>query len=1128
MIQRFTLLVLLLVQLTGIEAQSVFSKGFWYQLRVTASGVYRITAADLRAMGISTNSVDPRTIRLFGHQDGMLDELPAAPVRTDPPELAIVVTGESDGRFDDNDEVYFYAPGPHVWRYQSQSGLYGHVQHLYDEVSNLYFTYGGVNGRRMDALDPGTALKADSVSSSAAAMLFHESDQFNLSISGKEWLGERFGGQTESYTFTHDLEEIRSGSSVLMKLRLAGRNPGGSGYFTLNVSGSQRLIPISALNINDISYVDEEWQDRFPANRNWQFTLSYTRPNFNSFGYLGWYELHYERNLTFNGKQFEAALLQRSPGRIREWRFQGNALQLWDVSNPYQTKIQTLDAAAGYSFFREVQGNTPRRLVCFDAASALKPEFAGAVPNQDVKALPSCELLIIAHPDFTDQALRLAEHRKKQGLACEVLSPQSIYREFSSGVQDISALRNFIRYQWNKSQNTAHPLKYVLLFGAASYDYKNRVKNNTNFVPVYQSDVTSYLNTSFASDDFYGFLDSASGFRLFSGNMAVAVGRLPVRTAAEAGAVVDKIIRYDDPACLGEWRNRIAFAADDVDNDQWEFEFLNESESYSRYVAGEHPEYNAEKIYFDAFRQVNTGNTESYPDAQAAIDRNMSKGTLFFNYMGHGGEKGWAQEEVLTIPMIKNWNNRNRMSIMVTATCEFSRFDDPARQSAGELTLLHPDGGNVALLTTTRLTYNTGNKSINSSFWKEYGLISAPDALPSIGDVMRNVKNRGSRTDEDRKFALLGDPSLVPAFPLHQIKLDFINNKAAKDYRDTLKAFSKAVLEGHVERRNGTPFPEFNGRLYVTVYDKTQVRRTLANDNPGSELSFNTQNTIIYKGLATVTNGTFRVEFIVPKDISYRVDFGKISMYAENGITDACGFYNIRIGGSEQNLIADKQGPGIRLFLNDTTFKSGGVVSPDALALAFLRDVNGINATGNGIGRDLLLFVDKGTASEMVYVVNDYYSADENSYSSGSIRFPLENLSPGLHSLTLRVWDIFNNSSEVSINMLVSETGAFFVQRVLPFPNPAGPGEPIRFLIEHNAAGTDLEADLLITDLTGRVLHRSTQVLSAVEARSGALSWNIKEAASSTGILLYRLRLRAINGGETIHHGRIICAQNIR
>jgi hypothetical protein len=1120
--------ILVLLRTATLQGQSVFAEGKWYELRIPTSGVYKITANDLRSLGLNPSTVDPRTIRILGHQGGMLSELPSTAIVPDPPELPIMVAGEADGSFDENDQVFFYADGAHVWKYVPSLGRYEHLQHLYEEAARVYLTFGGKQGKRIAEVAAGEGLLPDTVNSSAVSMLFHERDLYNLSISGKEWLGERFGGQTDAYSFNHTLEELRLGSSVLMKLRLAGRNPGGSGFFTLDVAGTQKFIPIPALNINDISYVDEEWEGRFPGSVNWPFSLRYSRPNFNANGYLGWYEIHYERNLVFKGKQFEFAILPHAPGKVGAWQFQGSGFQVWDVGVPHAPFVQTLAGVGSERFFRAVQTNQARRLICFDESSALRPELAGRISNQDLKSEGPCELLMIVHPDFMEQAKRLAAHRSAQGKLCRLVTPQAIYREFSSGAQDISAIRNFISYVYHKQINTSTPLKYVLLFGAASYDYKDRVKANTNFIPVYQSDVTAYINTSFASDDFYAFLDSASGFRLFNGPMAVAVGRLPVRTAEEASSLVDKIIHYDSPATLGEWRNRIAFAADDVDNDQWEFEFLNESESYAQYVATAHPEFNADKVYFDAFRQVNTGNTEAYPDAQASINRNMSRGTLFFNYMGHGGEKGWAQEEVLTVPMIKNWTNKNRLSIMVTATCEFSRFDDPARQSAGELSILHPDGGNVALLTTTRLTYNTGNKSINSSFWKEYGLVSAPAPLPTIGDIMRNVKNRGNRTDEDRKFALLGDPSMTPAFPLHQVKLDFINNIAARDFRDTLKAFSRALLEGHVEQRNGQPFPDFNGRLYITVYDKVQVRKTLANDNPGSELNYRTQNTIIYKGLATIKNGMFRVEFMVPKDISYQVAPGKISMYAENGVTDASGFYQVLIGGSEQLVIADKTGPGIRLFLNDTTFRSGGVVASDALALAFLRDANGINATGNGIGRDLLLFVDKGTPQEQVFVVNDYYTADINSFSSGSIRFPLQNLSMGMHTLTLRVWDIFNNSSEASIQMLVSARGIFTVSQVIPFPNPAEPGQEISFLVEHNAAGEDLEATLIITDAVGRELHRETTSIRQAAARSGALRWKPSNGMPGNGLFFYKIILSTASGESSMHHGRIISTQNAR
>ncbi|MBU6325932.1 MAG: hypothetical protein KJS92_10620, partial [Bacteroidetes bacterium] len=219
MFRRICAPLMLLMLLPSAGAQSMFSQGKWYQLRVSTTGVYRITAADLRSMGINLAGLDPRTIRIHGHQGGMLDELPAAAVSNDPPELPILINGESDGVLDESDQIFFFATGPHIWRYKPAAGRYEHVQHLYEEVSHVFLTFGGKPGLRISTLDAGDAILPDSVSASAAAMLFHESDQYNLSISGKEWLGERFGGQTDAYTFTHTLDEVRSGSSLLMKLR---------------------------------------------------------------------------------------------------------------------------------------------------------------------------------------------------------------------------------------------------------------------------------------------------------------------------------------------------------------------------------------------------------------------------------------------------------------------------------------------------------------------------------------------------------------------------------------------------------------------------------------------------------------------------------------------------------------------------------------------------------------------------------------------------------------------------------------------------------------------------------------------------------------------------------------------
>ena len=1121
-------IILLATALTGrfaAYAQSALSSGTWLKIEIPADGMYKISPADLRAWGVNPDNVDPRTIRLHGHPGGMLSELPADPMFMDPPELSIQVEGEADGRFDANDKVIFWAKGPHTWDYNTLRRRFEHQYNLYTEKTWLYLTWGGRNGERVTELGDGMSLNADTVFTRCQGRVFHEKDLYNLSISGKEWLGERFGTPDNVFKFNHNLSGYSNGTDLRVSARLCARNIGGSGFYRLSMNGTSRNTTLPSMNAADLSYVDVEADYVFPGSATCELEIEYTRPSFNSFGYLGWYEIAYLRDLTFNGGQWHInhdGIQGRSSG---EWRISGSGFNVWNVSNSLAPSIQQHNNGV----FRSLLNGTVPEFRVFDPAALPAPVFAGQIANQDVKGRPAAEVLIITHPAFRTQAEKLAAHRRSyNGFAVEIAEPTEIYNEFSTGRQDISAIRNFICYRYNRDLNSAHPLRYVLFVGAASYDYKDRVANNTNFIPVYQSDATNFLNVSYATDDFYGFIDSATGYRLFFGPMRVAVGRLPVRTAEEAEAVVSKIIRYESPASLGDWRNRIVFAADDNDKPQWEFEFVDESEAYAASVDARHPAFHAEKIYFDAFRQVNTGNTEAYPDAQAAINRNMERGTLFFNYMGHGGEKGWAQEEVLNIPMINAWRNSPRYSIMVTATCEFSRFDDPARQSAGEYTLLNPNGGNVALLTTTRLTYNTGNKSINSSFWKDHGLPPATGPLPTVGDLVRNVKNRGSRTDEDRKFALLGDPALTPAYPKHKVVLDFINNIADRDFRDTLKAFSKVLLEGHIDYRDGGLFSEFQGKLYATIYDKPRDRKTLANDNPGAALDYSLQNAVLYKGVVSVKDGRFSVTFIVPKDISYNVGSGKVVFYAENGATDAHGARSLLIGGSAAPAIPDKTGPSIRAFMNDTFFRDGGIVASDALFLALISDSSGINATGNGIGRDLMLYIDKGTPGEAAYILNDYYSAELNSYQRGRVEFPLKGLSAGWHTATVRVWDNFNNPGEATVRFKVSAGPVLEVSNVTAYPNPLADGQQMHIRFEHNLAGEDLDYRLTVSDLSGRLLHDKKGKLEGTPSRSDVLTWDPLSAPFSGGMAIWRLELTDARGNSSLHHGRIIYPGKLR
>jgi hypothetical protein len=355
---------------------------------------------------------------------------------------------------------------------------------------------------------------------------------------------------------------------------------------------------------------------------------------------------------------------------------------VWNVSDPFMPVA--LDIVQVGNFKKSVTGPgvSKKMFVAFEAANIPKPEILGLITGSDLLQNSPAEMLIISHRDFLAAANRLAEiRRKNQGYTVQVADIEDIYKQFSTSQQDMVAIRDFVRLVYLKSVNTGKPLKYVLLMGAASYDMKDRVKGNTNFIPTYQYDAHN-KGVTFCLDDFYGYLDSLAGDPAKGKNqMWVSVGRIPCRTSTEAEGMVSKLERYDSPGSLGDWRTNITYVTDDVDI-SWETVFTSESERYAQYIDTVHPYLSVNKLFSDAFKQVSTGNTEKYPDVNQAIDRTMKDGCLFMNYQGHGGPAGWAQEAILDVPMIKAWNNRWKMPVMFTATCEFSLYDNPGEQSA--------------------------------------------------------------------------------------------------------------------------------------------------------------------------------------------------------------------------------------------------------------------------------------------------------------------------------------------------------------------------------------------------------------------------------------------------------------
>jgi hypothetical protein len=719
------------------------------------------------------------------------------------------------------------------------------------------------------------------------------------------------------------------------------------------------------------------------------------------------------------------------------------------------------------------------------------------------------EYVIVAHPDFNAEAQRLADfHRQSSRLSTIIVSPVEIYNEFSSGVEDVTAIRDFIRMLYDRSGDAKLP-RYLLLFGDASYDYKDRIPDDHNLVPAFQSRESLRYASSFVTDDFFGCMDPDEGTN-GAGTPDIGIGRFPVRDTEQARHMVDKVIHYATGSGLvsGPWRNSVCYIADDEDNNI----HLNQAEQLSGAVDTIAPCFNLAKIYLDAYGQVKSPAGDRYPDVNSAIDKAVSSGALIVNYTGHGGETGLAHERVLDVPMIQSWDNIDRLTAFVTATCEFSRYDDPAMVSAGEMVLLNQKGGGIGLFTTSRLAYSQSNFAMNKRFYQAaFKIDTVTGEYPRLGDLLRLSKTPSNQNIKN--FVLLGDPALMLAYPQYRIKAVEILQEPEGLPADTLTALSRITVKAQVQDLDGVKIEGFNGKAYPVVYDKPVNYNTRAND-PGSRIQdFQISNKILFKGEATVTRGEFTFTFIVPKDIMYSFGDGKISYYAVDTVSwiDAQGHDTILIGGSDGEPVQDTTGPEISVYLNHYSFESGDATTPNPLLIVGLMDESGINTVGNGIGHDLIAILDSNYVNPIL--LNDQFIPATDDFRTGEARARLSTLDNGLHTLTVRAWDVLNNSSEETIYFHVNTEDHVFVNGLYNYPNPVKEGTS--FVFRHNKPGQDVNVVIRIYSISGALIQTLQYTFNTEYLESGPLYWNGRDSGGNLvpgGLYVYQALVASNTG----------------
>lgn len=1106
-----------------VATPSVLATGQWFRFYVEKSGVYKISKSFLQSLGFNTN-VDPRTIKIYGNGGQMLPLKNQDNTAFDLVENAVLFVGEEDGTFHNSDYILMYAEGVDQWNEEYQTHL-----NIYANRSYYYVTAGGNQwGKRVQPIaQPATTALTQNYFSDYQ---YHETEQINIGRLGRRWMGETFNVNNER-EFKFDFPGVIPTEPA--RIRVFGASTAyNSTQFRVNVNGNQvgqinfGALAVEGSNVASIGQLNQT----FTPSESITVTLNYNNNGVpGSSGYLDWIIVEANRQLRNYQKQYTFKNnLSTAMGGISYQFAQASGIEyLWDVSDKYNAKIATVPNQD--SFELALPTGYVHHLIVTPSTDYYSPkrENNARVTNQNLKTSiftynnqpAAVDYLIITPTEFRAAAEDLAQfHRSQNQLQVRVVELAQIYQEFGSGKQDIAAIRNFIRYVYYNAPTPTQRLQYVNLFGDASFDFKNRIPNNTNFVPIYHG-INGFTTgeVSFTTDDFFGMMDENEGLldsylgSYNLGGIDVTVGRMIAGSPNQAAELVQKVKDYHNEQSLGSWRNNYILIADDSDRSS-DTSLQQRQEQLSQALNTYKPFMNIEKIYLDAYQQESSSGGQRYPKARTDLFNAFEKGALILNYLGHGGEDGLSSERVWLKEDGQNLSNRFRYPLFITITCEFSRFDNPYRPTAGEYTYWNPSGGAISMITTVRSIGQFAAQNFNDRF-SSY-LLAYVNNVPttnytSIADALRRAKN-ASPDLASNIVTYLGDPALFLAVPRPQIRITHINEVAIEANPPALQALMPVKIRGQVQDENGATLNSFSGTLTASIFDKMQDRTTLVNDGVGSPMSFSALGETLFRGNATVTNGNFEFNFVVPRDIRVPLGNGRASFYAyKNAQTqDRSGVdLQLQVGGLFAGAVADNTGPQAWLYMNDESFVNGGITNSSPFLLAVLEDENGIN-TASGIGHDIVAILDGDESNP--YVLNDYYEADVDNFRRGRLRFPFRNLAPGLHTITFTAWDVYNNPVRAEIQFVVVGDNEMQLTRVLNYPNPFT--DYTEFWFSHNKPYEPLEVQVQVMTITGKIVWTKNQLITTEGFLSREITWDGKDDFGDKigkGVYVYRLKVRS-------------------
>jgi hypothetical protein len=1113
---------------------SLLASGDWYKFKVTKTGAQLINRRFLNDLGINVGSLDPRLLKIYGQGGTSLPLINNKNQFYDPAEVAITVTGEEDGSFDNEDQILFYGVATDT-EYVAENESFINP---YTDDSFYYINIGNGPGKRiLPQVTPGGTPTV--TYNEYQVSKHHELDQRNIGLIGRIWYGERFTLEPEQ-SFEFEFNNIVASRPATVRIATGAISDVASSMsYTINdqalgsttyaglVDDNQSIARRGSIVYNNVS-----------INGNTAtVTLIYdNRGNPGAQGFLDYITINAFESLTGIDAQFTFTVPEAATtagiGRYQLSNASG-IKEVWEVTDRFNvTKIENTDADDAFGFNSPL--GTLRKFIAIDPTDYHKPSTVpdSRVANQNLKGsifndragnFKDIDYLIITPGFLRSQAQRLANyHVRESNLNVKVVDVAQIYNEFSEGKQDISAIRNLVKYVYDNASDPSRRVRYLNLFGDTSYDYKDRIPVKDNILPSFLSANSTSLTSSYVTDDFFTYMDPEEGDVATNNLMDIAVGRMIVSNQREAIEMIDKIESYSAASAFDKWRNDITLIGDDVDipSDAILQKSVNE---LGDEIFRNRPDYNVRKILLDSYNQINSAGGPRYPDAVEDIKNAFEKGSLVINYFGHGNEDVLAQEIVVTQSLVENLKNPDTLPLFIAVTCEFTRYDNPQRVSGGELTYLNPRGGAIGLVATNRLIFISVGVTLNNTL--DQYLFAFDNVEPtSMAEALRLAKTDSSLASigTRRVVAFIGDPALKLAFPSRRVVLTQVNEQPVNINNAPLRALDKVTLSGEVQTISGNLINNYNGEISITVFDKELQRQTLANDGTRvngqlEKLEFKQQGEVLFRGQATVENGLFTVSFVMPRDTQIPVGTGRISFYAKRtkAKEDQNGFsQEIRIGGVNRDAPADNIGPQMELFMNDRNFVSGGITDSNPFILAFLEDMSGIN-TASGIGHDIIGIIDGDETNP--YILNDYYEADLDDFTRGKVYFPLRDIAPGLHTLTVKSWDTYNNSSTQEIQFIVASGDGIELTRVLNYPNPFS--TYTEFWFNHNRPFEPLEVQVQVMTVTGKIVWTKNQIVTNTGFTSREITWDGLDDFGQRlgkGVYIYKITVKSTLANEVV------------